>query len=103
MTDTHTMTLEEGYKIDRQWRNAGEPDDGLRVVTRKNHRVFLLVPGDETAPCYEAKRIDGTYSQQWVLVDGMPLDEWQSLKALQAEYRDEADTEADTLAMLRQF
>ena len=53
----HTITAERGYTIDLEWMNAGQPDDGLRIVTHRiagNRTVTLLtVPGDDSAPVYK--------------------------------------------------
>ena len=62
----HTITAEQAYTLDMDWMNAGQPSDGLRIVTHRiagNRTVTLLtVPGDDSAPCY--KRVASGF--EWV-------------------------------------
>lgn len=53
----HTITPELAHEIDREWSNAGQPRDGLRIVDYRiagnRTKSMLCVPGDEWAPVYE--------------------------------------------------
>ena len=113
---TDAISLETAYEMDNQWVNASadEADGMLRLVSyyRSGNRsvVLLCIPNrNGSAPTYEYRRtnpVTGEHAPAYYHLAGPTLGEWEfaaqwqaGLEALQAEYRDEADT----LASLRQF
>lgn len=88
----HTITIDAVGEIDMAFMNAADPTGMLRLVDHRvsgNRTVTLLeVPGDDSAPCYQA--VNGHFQH----VSGPTLEQWYA----EQDSRDAAETQRDLCA-----
>ena len=96
MAQQDTLTVDTVGELDSAWMNAGQPENGLRMVPGKTMTV-LTIPNDESAPVYRYRSHDpktGKFAQAWFHIAGPTLAEWYA----EQDSRDEYDTRRDLCA-----
>jgi hypothetical protein len=93
------ISTTKAREIDDEWIEAGYPTSGLRIVgyriARNRSRMYLTIPGDDAAPCYEFLTHNpetGDHSPAYYHVSGPTLAEWK--ERLEQERLEQEQAEA---------